>query len=233
MSPARGGCWGRTLIVEIAATVAFAIMAAVLLFLSGWIIASRKAQSVRLALEAQISQHTSRTSALEAKLESNKQFQTMLAPVLEREKLTLSLLNLASDPTHRDLPELLDAIAEAGHFSTVMLSDNAGLPVATSTNIAASPDSIERLVGATSLMLVVADRADTNGEPRPLGFVVHDESNRMACYRIFEVDGNRFLLMVTTRARQLLPSSLDPIVGKVEATLSRPMEERVSVLPPA
>ncbi|MCL2776651.1 MAG: hypothetical protein FWD73_01515 [Polyangiaceae bacterium] len=217
----------------IATTIVFAVMAAVLLFLSGWVIASSKAQSARLALEAQTSQAALRTNAPEAELESSKQLHTMLAPVVEREKLTLNLLNLADDPTHRDLPQLLDAIAEAGHFSTVMLSDDAGLPVATSTNIAASPDSIERLVAATSLMLIVADRADTNGEPRPLGFVVHDESNRMACYRIFEVDGARFILTVTARARQLVPSSLDPIVGQLEATLARPMEDRVSSLPPA
>jgi CTP:molybdopterin cytidylyltransferase MocA len=215
----------------ISATIVFAVMAAVLLFLSGWVIASSKADSARRALEAQTAQRAERDERTN-ELESNKQLHAMLASVLEREKLTLSLSHLADDPAHRDLSQLLDAIAEAGHFSTVMLSDNAGLPVATSTNIAASSDSIERLVGASSLMLIVADRADTNGEPRPLGFVVHDESNRMACYRIFEVDGARFLLTVTTRARQLVPSSLDPIVGTLEATLARPLEDRVSALPP-
>ena len=211
----------------IAAAIAFAIIAASLLFASGWVIASGKAREARKALEAQASQSSTRATTLEAELESAKQVRTMLSPVLEREKLARELSGLATDHSLDDLPALLDAIADAGSFSTVMLSDEAGLPVAASAHAAGTPESIDRLGGAASLMLLVIDRADRHGEPRPLGFVVHDESNRMVCHRIFAVDGTRFLLTVVTRSRPLVPSSLDPIIGRLEALLAQRPHERI------
>ncbi|MCL2723395.1 MAG: hypothetical protein FWD69_03065 [Polyangiaceae bacterium] len=203
----------------IAAAIAFAILAAVLLFSSGWIMASSKAESrVSLANE--------RATSLEAELESAKQVRTMLSPVLEREKLAADLSSLAADQKMLDLPSLLNAIAEVGSFAAIIVSDETGLPVATNASIATSPEGVDRLVGAASLVLMVADRADKLGEPRPLCFVVQDESNRMICYRLFDVDGTRFLLTAATRGRPLTPNSLDPVVGKLEASLSRHAHER-------
>ena len=76
-------------------------------------------------------------------------------------------------------------------------------------------------VGAASLVLMLADRAESSSEPKPLGVVMHDESNRMVVFRIFSVDGARFVLTAAARGRPLLPNTLDPIVGKLEIVLAR------------
>lgn len=145
----------------------------------------------------------------------------MLSPMLEREAIAQRLSRLKTTHGSRDLPMLLDAIADAGGFSSVVLSDDVGLPLAASANASAIPESVDRLVGMASLVLMLADRALHDGEPKPIGVVTHDESNRMVIHRIFGVDKSRFLLTAAARGKALTPSVLDPIVGKLEAVLAR------------
>lgn len=266
----------------IAAVVAIAVVAAALLFASGWLSAARRGRQVRAdltrmldvttaraaglegaigetrgqaaSLETRLGERTAHVTALEGELgrvhgklaavegelgraradlaavekraphaagESVATLRAMLAPVLEREKLAHDLSSLQAKVGLRDLPKLLDAISDAGGFSAVVLSDDAGLPVAASANAGASAQMLDRLVGAASLVLMLADRAESSSEPRPLGVVMHDESNRMVVFRIFTVDGARFVITAAARGRPLLPNALDPIVGKLETVLAR------------
>jgi hypothetical protein len=193
-------------------------------------------------LERELSMARSHARTLEAELEKARQqaavasknaappaplaasmdsIRTLLSPMLDRERLVQDLSNLKEIAGPRDLPRLLDAVADAGAFSVVHLCDEAGLPVAVSTNAASSVGVVDHLVTNTSMVLMLADRAKRYGEPRPMGVVVQDESNRMMALRIFDVEGTRFLLTAAARGRSLLPSSLDPVIGKLETMLAR------------
>lgn len=204
----------------ISIVVALAVAAAVLFFASGWFAAVRAERSARTGVEDALAASHQRNATLEAELAAAREFQSVLSPVLDREKLTSALSNVRANGGLRDLPQLIDAITEAGAFSAVTLSDDAGLPVAASANVGLAPDGVDRLVGTASLVLMLADRANLNGEPKPLGLVLHDESNRTVACRIFGVDGSRFVLTAATRGRLLSPDVLDPLVGKLETVLA-------------
>ncbi|AKV00821.1 hypothetical protein AKJ09_07484 [Labilithrix luteola] len=204
----------------IAAIIALAVMAAALFFTSGWFVAARSERRARATAEDALTACNQRNTTLEAELAAAREFQSVLSPVLVREKLTSDLANVKATGGLRALPRLIDEIADAGAFSAVTLSDDAGLPVAASTNVDLAPDGVDRLVGTASLVLMLADRANLNGEPKPLGLVLHDESNRTVAYRIFGVEGARFVLTAATRGRLLSPDALDPLVGKLETVLA-------------
>lgn len=204
----------------IAVVIALALAAAVLFFTSGWFAATRAERRARVDTEDALVVSKQRNATLEAELAAAREFQSVLSPVLVRERLTSDLAAVKANGGLRDLPQLIDAIADAGAFSAVTLSDDAGLPVAASANAGLSADGVDRLVGTASLVLMLADRANLNGEPKPLGLVLHDESNRSVAYRIFGVSGSRFVLTAATRGRALSPDVLDPLVGKLETVLA-------------
>ena len=103
--------------------------------------------------------------------------------------------------TRGELPRVMDAIAQVGPFSTVVLSDEAGLPLATSRD---SGDGTV-LAGLWSMLLTLADRVSHAGAPAPLAVVVHDAANQTLIHRLFSSGGARFLLTAVSPGRSLPP----------------------------
>lgn len=143
--------------------------------------------------------------------------QKALSPILDRERLGRELAQVEGGASLGALPRLLDAIAQKGGFSSVVLSDDVGLPLAASS----SAKSVDWLAGMASLVLTLVERSDRSGEPKPIGVVVHDESNQMILHRLFLVGGVQFLLTAVSRGKDVAPNALDPALSKLEHALSR------------
>lgn len=147
----------------------------------------------------------------------------MLTPLMQRDQLSFDLAHLKATPGRRsDLTDLLDQIAERGNFSAVLLSDDEGWPLASSSNAR----DLDRLSATASLLLVVADRtARDSAAPAPLSLMLHDETNSVTLIRIFHVWGQRLSLTAVSAGGQLSPTALDPALVKVGAVLSNPAPE--------
>lgn len=146
-----------------------------------------------------------------------EQVQKLLAPLIERERLGDELARLEMGRgTRGELPRLMDAIAKIGNFSTVVLSDEVGLPLATNQG---SPDS-EIIAGVWSMLLSIADRVATAGKPAPTAVLVHDAENHMTVHRLFSSGGGRYLLTATGRTGALAPGALDPALDKLQRILA-------------
>ncbi len=143
--------------------------------------------------------------------------QQVLRPMMEREQVGRDLARLTSTSGLGGLPKLLDAIAERGGFSSIVLSDDVGLPLAAS----AGAVDVDTLAGASSLLLTLADRAERDGAPAPLCVVVRDESNQTLLHRIFRVGDDRFMLTAVARGVEVLADALDPALGTLERALTR------------
>lgn len=146
-----------------------------------------------------------------------EEMQRVLAPLIERERLAGQLARLdVGRGTRGELPRVMDAIATVGGFSTVVLSDEAGLPLAVNQG---NSDG-EQLAGLWSLLLTVADRVAAAGAPVPVAIVVHDAANQTILHRLFTSAGNQFLLTAVSRGRSLAPEALDPALAKLERMLA-------------
>lgn len=141
-----------------------------------------------------------------------------LGPILDKERLGRELAQLEGGSSLGELPRLLDAIAEKGGFASVVLSDDVGLPLAASS----SASSVDWLAGMASLILTLVERAARAGESKPIGVVIHDESNQRILHRIFQTGGASFLLTAVTKGQDVTPSALDVALGKLERALTRP-----------
>lgn len=144
--------------------------------------------------------------------------QQALTPMLQRDTFGRELAQVEGGTTLGELPRLLDTIAQKGGFSSVVLSDDVGLPLAAS----ASATSVDWLAGVGSFLLTLVERSERSNEPKPIGVLVHDESNQLTLHRIFRVGGTQFLLSAVARGQDLRPDALDPALGKLERALARP-----------
>lgn len=145
------------------------------------------------------------------------ELERVLAPLAERERVARQLATLEIGRGNRgELPRMMDSIAQAGQFSTVVLSDEAGLPLA--VNQDGGDGTL--VAGLWSMLLSLADRVTTAGAPSPLAVVVHDAANQMIVHRLFTACGTRFLLTAVSHGRSLSPEILDPALGKLERLLA-------------
>lgn len=143
--------------------------------------------------------------------------QQVLTPLVQREQLSHELSHLEAKLGHdSDLTTLLDQIAEKGNFEAVLIGDEAGWPLAASSNTR----DLERLGATSSLLLILADRMSRDSAPAPLALMVHDEANKVTLCRIFRVSGQRLSLTAASTGAQLTPTALDPALVKVSAVLS-------------
>lgn len=143
---------------------------------------------------------------------------TLIGPLVERERLSHELSHLPrTTGATGALAELVNAIADKGGFSAVLLSDDVGLPLATSH----SARDVDLLIGVSTLLLTLGDRIAMSGAAPPNSVVLRDGDGQSVVHRIFTVDGARYLLTAVARGTSLAPDSLDPALGAVEATLSR------------
>lgn len=143
--------------------------------------------------------------------------QQVLTPLVQRERLSHELSHLeAKLGQGKDLTTLLDQIAEKGNFEAVLLGDEAGWPLAASSNT----QDLERWGATTSLLLVLADRLSRDDAPAPLALMVLDEANKVTLCRLFRASGQRLSLTAASTGAQLTPTALDPALVKVNAVLS-------------
>jgi hypothetical protein len=143
----------------------------------------------------------------------------VLTPLVQRERMGMELASLAAETEGRKgLTHLLDQIAEKGRFRVVVLNDDQGLPLATSS----TAWDVDRLVGISAHVSALADRLGRAGAPAPLSVMLHDEDNQLTLCRIFRVRDKRLILTAVSTGAELSTSALDPALGKVDAVLSNP-----------
>ncbi|MGC2164992.1 MAG: hypothetical protein WA632_03130 [Gallionella sp.] len=142
--------------------------------------------------------------------------QNILSPLVRREQLSYEMSHLEGGKgQQRDLTATLDQMAEKGNFSSVLLSDDQGWCVASSS---ATKDP-ERLGATASLLLVLADRISRDGSPTPLSMMLYDSANMTTLCRSFAVDSQRMTLTVVANGAQLTPAAIDPALVKLNAML--------------
>lgn len=140
----------------------------------------------------------------------------MLRPLAERERLWLGLVRLRADARdRRDLATLMDKIAELGNFSTVLLTNEEGLPLV-SNHESTDLDGTTRI--ATRLTVLVDQIAGQPGQA-PLGIVVRTSDDRSLLCRFFTSQGQRLALTAVSSDPRLNATALEPAVNRMEAAL--------------
>jgi hypothetical protein len=158
------------------------------------------------------------TSRISAESDLRAAIEHVLTPLARRERLIVALADVETGTGHQgDLSRLLDRIAEKGQFRAVVLSDDAGLPLAASSNAW----DVERLSAIGSLLLMSADRIGREGAPAPLSLMVHDEENNVTLCRLFRVRGRRLVLIAVATGVELTTTALDPALTMVDNILSK------------
>ena len=201
------------------------IGAAMLLLTAGYLFGANRGYQAREQLRGQNLEQAEEIGLLRQRLslpdEGDENLRTtikqVLSPLIQREQLSFELSHLKAVSGRRsDLTALLDQIAEKGNFSAVLLSDEEGWPLASSSNTR----ELERLCATASLLFLLADRIARDSAPAPLALMVHDESNTVTLCRIFRVGDQRLSLTAVSAGVQLTPTALDPALVKVDAVLS-------------
>jgi hypothetical protein len=141
----------------------------------------------------------------------------LLRPMVERERLGLELTRLDANLSGRSgLSQLLSTMAKRAGFSTVLVTDNSGLPLAESDGA----KDVDVLGASIGLLLNLIDRIACNGAPAPQAVVLRDSDNRIALHRVFKVDGQRYVLTAITSGNFLPPDVLDPALTRIEQVLA-------------
>lgn len=211
------------------------IATAAVLLLAGYLFGVRQGHQAREKLRIQLAeQKDSKIDALLQKSDALPRFieplaewddhveklrtemQRMQAAMQPQDKVSLELSNLQSTATSRsDLTTLMDEIAEKGHFQALLLSDEDGLPLVSSSNA----KELEWLAAIASFVVIFGDRIQRDGAASPIAFLVRDSSNRDILCRIFAVGSRRLVLTAVSIELQLTPNALDPALEKVSGIL--------------
>ena len=110
--------------------------AALLLLLAGYLAGLRRGSSERNRLrgvaeqQAAILQHWKQRNALDDDGTLKTTIEQVLAPLVERERLSVDLARVGSAGQRRDLSPLLEQVARVGNFGSILLSNEDGLVVA-------------------------------------------------------------------------------------------------------
>lgn len=201
------------------------LAAAVLLLTAGYLFGVKRGAQAREQLRQQDLEQTQELARLREQLsqrgiEQHENLKAtiaqLLSPLIQRDRLSFEPLSSESQPgRHGDLNKLLDQIAEKGNFATVLLSDNEGWPLASSSN----GQDLDRLCATASMLMLIADRMGDSGAPAPLSLMVHDAANTATLCRIFSVGDHRLALTAVSPGALLLSTALDPALVKVDAAL--------------
>lgn len=140
-----------------------------------------------------------------------------LAPMVDHDRLGVELANLRTGTSRADLNLLLEAIADRAGFEMVVLSDASGLLLATSEGI---DEDAEVRAGVSALLITMAEHLVRSDEAAPVAFLIHDEDNRIAVSRLFQVDGVRLLLTAIAAGRHMTPTVLDPVLPHLTRLMS-------------
>ncbi len=223
-----------------------ACAASALLLTAGWLAGVRRGAHVRRELAEDVAAESRRANDLAERLAEHHQdaearalVESVLQPMAAREEETRSLENMvrsvlgplaarerigwalstieARTAAHRDLPDLLDTIAQRSGLGTMLLCDEAGLPLASTSSSTLANDT---LAAMSALLLNLVDRIEAAGSPAPFSAVFRDEANQVILHRVFSVGKERFVLSAATSGRAMTPDDLDPALDRVVHALT-------------
>ncbi|WP_315736825.1 MULTISPECIES: hypothetical protein [unclassified Bradyrhizobium] len=202
--------------------------AAILLLTSGYLFGARQGALSRELLRRQVQiqaasldqlQEQSSHDAIERETSLRSAIEDVLAPLVERERISLDLAQLASRPgRRRELVPLLDRIAEVGRFQTVLLTNEEGLPLAANT----TAHRTEQLAAAATRLALVAEKIADETHIAPLSVMLRDASEATTLCRIFRVQDQTLTLTALSNDARLASVALDPALAKVQVALTAP-----------
>ncbi len=146
-----------------------------------------------------------------------KQMQTN---IIHHDQIALELSGLQTHTGSRDdLVRLMDEITEKAQFEAVLLSDENGLPLVTSSQA----KHLDRIAAIASFVVIFSDRINNHDDAvaaYPVSFLVRDNNNKDTLCRIFHVDNQRLVLTAVSAQLPLTPGALDPALEKVSSLLA-------------
>ena len=208
--------------------IASGLGAAILLLAAGYLFGARIGAEARERLRQQTllsvadleqlkAQNRQRSSEQDRNLRTT--IQHVLAPLVERERISLDLAQFAgSIGQRRSLVPLLDKVAAVGRFETVLLANEEGLPLA--ANSAAV--HLERLAAASTRLALVADQIAGEHGVAPLSVMLRDASDATTLCRVFRVQDQKLTLTAVSNDSRLASVALDPALAKIEMALWTP-----------
>jgi hypothetical protein len=195
--------------------------AAVLLLLAGYLAGLRRGLKERARLrgvaeqQAAILQRWKSGRDDDGALKST--IEQVLAPLVERERLSLDLARVGGAGERRDLSPLLEQVASVGNFGSVLLSNEDGLVVA----CAGTAADFDAMAAATARLTGAADQfAAPRGGARAV--VIRDAADSATLCRLFTTQGQRMALTATSNDTRLAAVALDPALAKIELALTAP-----------
>jgi hypothetical protein len=195
--------------------------AAVLLLLAGYLAGLRRGSRERTRLrsvterQAAILQRNASAADEDGALKST--IEQVLAPLVERERLSLDLARVSSGGERRDLSPLLEKVASVGGFRSILLSNEDGLVVASAGT---APD-FDAMAAATARVTGAADQfAARRGGA--MAVVIRDAADSTTLCRLFATHGQRMALTATSNDARLTAVALDPALAKIETALAAP-----------
>jgi predicted regulator of Ras-like GTPase activity (Roadblock/LC7/MglB family) len=195
--------------------------AAVLLLLAGYLAGlwrgSRERARLRGVAERQAAILQRDASALDDGGALKSTIEQVLAPLVERERLSHDLARVSSGGERRDLSPLLEQVASVGKFGSVLLSNEDGLVVASAGT---APD-FDAMAAATARLTGAADQfAARRGGA--LAVVIRDAAGATMLCRLFTARGQKMALTATSNDARLSAVALDPALAKIETALAAP-----------
>ncbi len=195
--------------------------AALLLLLAGYLAGLRRGSSERTRLrgvtehQAAVLQHWKQRNALDDDGTLKSTIEQVLAPLVERERLSVDLARVGSAGQRRDLSPLLQQVARVGNFGSILLSNEDGLVVAAAGT---APD-FDGMAAATSRLTDAADQFAIH-RGGALAVVVRDGADSTTLCRLFTTHGQRLALTATSNDTRLTAVALDPALAKIETALA-------------
>jgi hypothetical protein len=216
--------------------IVLGLATAIILLLAGYLFGIRQGYQAREKLRKQLSH--SRDLKIDALLQHSNALQRVIEPLAEwdvqveklrtemqqvqasltnQDQVALDLTNLQTSASNRsDLASLMNEISEKARFEAVLLSDENGLPLVSSSEA----KDLDRLAAIASFVVIFGDRISRGDDARPISFLVRDNKKRDILCRIFNASNQRLVLTAVSDNQQLTPSALDPALDKVISLLS-------------
>lgn len=202
--------------------------AAILLLTAGYLFGVRRGALARERLRAQtevlatdLDRMRVRSSERDAgqDLSLRTTIQHVLAPLVERERISLDLAQFTGGGARRrDLVPLLDKIAAVGRFSTVLLANEEGLPLAANS----AADDIERLAASSTRLALAAGQIAGEQGVSPRSVMLRDASDATTLCRMFRVQDQQLTLTAVSSDARLTSVALDPALSKIDVALWTP-----------
>jgi hypothetical protein len=195
--------------------------AAALLLLAGYLAGLWRGSNERARLrsmserQAALLQRNASAAGEEGALKST--IEQVLAPLVERERMSLDLARVSSGGERRDLSPLLAKVVSAGGFGSVLLSTEDGLVVA----FAGTAPDFDGMAAAIARVTAAADRFAA-GRAGAMAVVIRDAAGSTTLCRLFEAHSQKMTLTATSNDARLSAAALDPALAKIETALAAP-----------